>query len=211
MCTAPNNKAFDNLAEGTIESLLEPENKDQLANILLYHVAPGEYPSSSFSNGQEITMTNDDFVHVSVSRAIMKQRKKIKRGVVPYMSDTTGIKINNANVIKADIRALNGIVHVIDTVLLPGEYTKSSGHGGSMQGYSKSSKRGKTSKSAKVSKSAKIGMFSNSYDICVCCILLTYCSHLLLLYSVVYHSKSAKKKGNKASKSKGSKGKWTKK
>ena len=193
--TAPNNKAFDNLAEGTVESLLLPENKDQLANILLYHVALGAaIQSTELSDGQEIKMANEDSVHVSISRAIMKQRKKMKRGIVPYLTDTTGIKINTANVITPDIRALNGIIHVIDEVLLPGEYKKSSGGGSMHGGHSKSSKRGKTSKSAKVSKSAKIGMCSNIYDMCACCISLTYCSHLLPLYSVVYHSKSAKKK-----------------
>jgi len=140
-------------------------------------------------------MANDDTVHVSVSRAIMKQRKKMKRGVVPYMSDTTGIKINTANVIKADIRALNGIVHVIDTVLIPKEYTKSGhGAGGATHAASKSTKkRSKASKSAKVSKSAKAVTKSKSAK------------------AVVHHAKSSKKQGNKASKSKGSKGKWTKK
>ena len=188
MCTAPNNKAFGKLPAGTVESLLQPENKDQLVDILLYHVAPGEYPSSSLSNGQEIKMANDDSVHVSVSRAIMKQRKRMKRGVVPYISDTTGIKINTANVITPDIRALNGIVHVIDTVLIPGEYTKS-GNGGSIHQYSKSSKRGKASKSAKRSKTSKSAKVSKSAK-------------------AVVHYSTAKKKG-KSSKSKG--GKWTKK
>ena len=159
--TAPNDEAFSRLPAETVQSLFLPENKDQLANILLYHVAPDEYPSSSLSNGQEITMANEDSIHVSVSRAIMKQRKRMKRGVVPYISDTTGIKINNANVIKADIRALNGIVHVIDEVLLPGE--AGSKQGGSMHGgYSKSSKRGKTSKSAKRSKTSKSAKVSKS-------------------------------------------------
>ena len=190
LCTAPNNKAFAKLPEGTVQSLLLPENKDQLVDILLYHVASGEYPSSSLSNGQEITMANEDSVHVSVSRAIMKQRKKMKRGVVPYLPDTTGIKINTANVITPDIRALNGIIHVIDTVLLPGEYTKSGHGGGSTHAASKSAKkRSKASKSTKVSKSAKAVTKSKSAK-----------------------AKSAKKKGNnKASKSKGSKDKWTKK
>jgi len=113
----------------------------------------------------------------------MKQRKKMKRGVVPYMSDTTGIKINNANVIKADIRALNGIVHVIDEVLLPGEYTKSGHGGGSMHGgYSKSSKRGKTSKSAKRSKTSKSAKVSKSAK------------------AVIIHAKSSKKGKSKGKK-----------
>ena len=96
---APTNDAFSALPEGTLESLLLPENKDKLVAILSYHVVPGKVKSTDLSDGM---------------MAKTVQGSEIKVGV----SDS-GIKINDASVTSADIEASNGIVHVIDKVILP--------------------------------------------------------------------------------------------
>ena len=95
---APTDEAFAKLPEGTIPTLLKPENKDQLANILLYHVVPGVVMAKDVKAG-EVKAANDGTLGVTVS--------------------DWGVKINDSKVIKTDIEALNGVVHVIDTVLLP--------------------------------------------------------------------------------------------
>lgn len=96
---APTDQAFAALPEGTLESLLKPENKDQLASILKYHVVAGKVKSSDLSNGQKAATVQGEKVGVS-----------IKNGKV---------KIDDAQVIMADVEAKNGIVHVIDKVILP--------------------------------------------------------------------------------------------
>ena len=95
---APTDEAFAKLPENTIPTLLKPENKDQLANILLYHVVPGVVMAKDVKAG-EVKAANDGTLGVTVS--------------------DWGVKINDSKVIKTDIEALNGVVHVIDTVLLP--------------------------------------------------------------------------------------------
>ena len=96
---APTDQAFAALPEGTLESLLKPENKDQLASILKYHVVAGKVKSSDLSNGQKAATVQGEKVGVS-----------IKNGKV---------KIDDAQVVMADVEAKNGIVHVIDKVILP--------------------------------------------------------------------------------------------
>lgn len=96
---APTNEAFAALPAGTVESLLKPENKDQLVAILTYHVVAGKVMSGDLSNGQKAATVQGEKVDVS-----------IKGGKV---------KISGANVIAADVLAKNGVVHVIDKVILP--------------------------------------------------------------------------------------------
>lgn len=95
---APTNEAFDALPEGTVNFLLLPENIEQLQDILKYHVVATSAPSSSLVSGDVETLYGE-FVTVLVSDA--------------------GIMVNDANVVTADIMASNGVIHVIDMVLLP--------------------------------------------------------------------------------------------
>jgi len=99
---APTNDAMANLPEGTLETLLLPENKDQLVNLLQYHVVPGNVHSSDLSDGDVETL-NGDTVDVDIDE------------------DDGAVTVNDANVIAANILASNGIIHVIDAVLLPPE------------------------------------------------------------------------------------------
>ena len=96
---APTNDAFAALPAGTVETLLRPENKDQLIAILTYHVVPGKVMSTDLSDGMTATTVNGAAIDISVSGE--------------------GVMINNAKVTAADIGAANGVVHVIDTVILP--------------------------------------------------------------------------------------------
>ena len=94
---APTNDAFAALPAGTVDQLLLPENIDQLQDILKYHVVAGSYPSSSLPTG-DVTTVNGDPVTITVSES--------------------GVMVNDANVTMADIMASNGIILVIDSVLL---------------------------------------------------------------------------------------------
>ena len=96
---APTNEAFASLPEGTLASLLKPENKDQLVSILTYHVVAGKVMSGDLSNGMKATTVNGNTVTIGVS--------------------DKGVTVNDANVSAADISAKNGVVHVIDKVILP--------------------------------------------------------------------------------------------
>jgi uncharacterized surface protein with fasciclin (FAS1) repeats len=96
---APTNEAFEALPAGTLDDLLKPENKDQLTDVLTYHVVAGDVMSSDLTDGQEITTLQGDTLTV-----------KITDGVVT---------INGATVTTADVDASNGVVHIIDQVLLP--------------------------------------------------------------------------------------------
>ena len=95
---APTDDAFAKLPKGTIADLLKPENKDKLVAILTYHVIGGKVLSADLKEGMEAPTVNGSNVTVSLS---------------------SGAKINGANVISADIKTKNGVIHVIDTVLLP--------------------------------------------------------------------------------------------
>lgn len=96
---APTDEAFAALPKGTLESLLKPENKDKLVAILTYHVVSGKVMSTDLSNGQKAATVQGGNVNVSINNA--------------------GVKINDAKVIAADVKAKNGVVHVIDKVILP--------------------------------------------------------------------------------------------
>ncbi|MGI9393657.1 MAG: fasciclin domain-containing protein [Boseongicola sp.] len=104
---APVNDAFAALPEGTVETLLQPENKGQLTNVLLYHVDDRNLPAAGIPNGSNY------FKPVLASERLCIT--KSSDGVM--IADGTG---EMANVIIADIQADNGVIHVIDKVLLPG-------------------------------------------------------------------------------------------
>ena len=104
---APVNDAFAALPEGTVETLLKPENKDQLTNILLYHVDDRNLAAAAIPAGSNY------FKPVLASERLCIT--KSSNGVM--IADGTG---EMANVIIADIQADNGVIHVIDKVLLPG-------------------------------------------------------------------------------------------
>ena len=102
---APTDDAFAKLPAGTVQSLLKPENREQLANILKYHVVPGRvYSEQVVTAGQVETLTGTN-VRISVEHG--------------------KAKVNNANLVATDIDASNGVIHVIDQVLLPGSNAKS--------------------------------------------------------------------------------------
>jgi uncharacterized surface protein with fasciclin (FAS1) repeats len=96
---APTNTAFDKLPAGTVDGLLKPEKKDDLANILQYHVSLGVFKVDQFTDGQVIGQVNGDNIKISV-----KDGKVMLNGVATII---------------ASIPASNGIIHVIDCVLLP--------------------------------------------------------------------------------------------
>ncbi|SHL82820.1 Uncaracterized surface protein containing fasciclin (FAS1) repeats [Roseovarius marisflavi] len=104
---APINDAFAALPEGTVETLLRPENKDQLTSVLLYHVDDRNLPAAG------IPLGSNYFKPVLASERLCIT--KSSDGVT--IADGTG---EVANVIIADIKADNGVIHVIDKVLLPG-------------------------------------------------------------------------------------------
>ncbi|MCE8000969.1 MAG: fasciclin domain-containing protein [Rhodobiaceae bacterium] len=95
---APTDEAFAALPEGTVESLLLPENKDQLIAILTYHVVPGKVMSTDLS---------DDMTAATV-----------QGGDITIDLDN-GVMVNDASVVTADIETSNGVIHVIDKVILP--------------------------------------------------------------------------------------------
>lgn len=95
---APTDEAFAKLPAGTVDELLKPENKDKLTAILTYHVLPGEVTSSDLSDGMMAKTVEGEDVTVELGDAVM---------------------INDATVTAPDIEASNGVIHVIDTVLMP--------------------------------------------------------------------------------------------
>lgn len=98
---APTDEAFAKLPEGTVESLLKPENKDKLVAILTYHVIPGKAMAADVVklNGKSVKTVQGGSAKVTVSNG--------------------GVKVDKANVIKTDIVTSNGVIHVIDAVILP--------------------------------------------------------------------------------------------
>jgi uncharacterized surface protein with fasciclin (FAS1) repeats len=96
---APTNAAFAKLPKGAVANLLKPENKEQLKKVLTYHVVSGAVPSSKLKNGQKVATVEGSSISV-----------QIRRGQV---------KVNNAAVTTANIKATNGIIHVIDRVIMP--------------------------------------------------------------------------------------------
>ena len=96
---APTDEAFAKLPEGTVENLLKPENKDQLTAILTYHVVAGSVTADKVVSLSEAPTVNGQSVAISV--------------------DGSKVQVDNANVVATDIMASNGVIHVIDTVILP--------------------------------------------------------------------------------------------
>ena len=104
---APLNDAFDALPAGTVESLLQPENKDQLTNVLLYHVDDRKLTAGMIPSGSNY-----------FKPILASERLCITAGADGVsIADGTG---EMANVVIADIMADNGVIHVVDKVLLPG-------------------------------------------------------------------------------------------
>ena len=96
---APTDEAFAKLPEGTVENLLKPENKEQLVAILTYHVVPGKVMSSDIA-GKTAQVPTVEGSELAVDA-------------------TNGVMVDNAKVVMADVEASNGVIHVIDTVVLP--------------------------------------------------------------------------------------------
>lgn len=97
---APTDAAFAALPAGTVEDLLKPENKDRLTAILTYHVVPGKVMSTDLSEGLTAATVQGAEVTITLEG---------------------GAKVNGANISTADIEATNGVIHVIDAVILPPE------------------------------------------------------------------------------------------
>jgi uncharacterized surface protein with fasciclin (FAS1) repeats len=96
---APTDEAFAALPEGTVENLLKPENKDQLVAVLTYHVVPGKVMAA-------------DVVGLS-------EAATVQGGKVDIQVKDGNVMIDGANVVTADIETSNGVIHVIDSVILP--------------------------------------------------------------------------------------------
>ena len=95
---APTDDAFAALPEGTVESLLMAENLDQLVAILTYHVVPGAVMLGDLSDGMMATTVQGSDITIGTMG---------------------GVTVNGANVVTADIEASNGVIHVIDAVIMP--------------------------------------------------------------------------------------------
>jgi uncharacterized surface protein with fasciclin (FAS1) repeats len=95
---APTDEAFSKLPAGTVDTLLKPENKPMLTAILTYHVAPGRFEADDVMARTNLATLNGQRIDIDARR---------------------GVRVDNANVIKADIECANGVIHVIDRVILP--------------------------------------------------------------------------------------------
>ncbi len=96
---APTDEAFAKLPAGTLDTLLKPENKEKLKAILTYHVVPSKAMAKDLKDGQEVKTVNGKEVAVRI--------------------DGSKVMVGDATVSKADIATSNGVIHVIDSVLLP--------------------------------------------------------------------------------------------
>ncbi|WP_372340480.1 fasciclin domain-containing protein [Parvularcula sp. IMCC14364] len=95
---APTDAAFAALPSGTVETLLKPENKDQLVSILTYHVVAGKVLSTDLQDDMQAATVNGAKINIDLDN---------------------GVTINDADVVIADVKTSNGVIHVIDKVLLP--------------------------------------------------------------------------------------------
>lgn len=102
---APTNAAFAKLPEGTVDTLLKPENRHQLQQILTFHVVKGELPAERVIESREATTLQGQRVDIMTNRN--------RDGSV------AGVTVNGADVVQTDIRASNGVIHVIDEVIMP--------------------------------------------------------------------------------------------
>jgi uncharacterized surface protein with fasciclin (FAS1) repeats len=96
---APTDAAFAALPEGTVEGLLKPENKEQLQAILLYHVVSGKIMAGDIGSGA--------------------QPATLQGATIDVVGSKSGVTVNGANVVSADVMTSNGVIHVIDAVILP--------------------------------------------------------------------------------------------
>jgi len=97
---APTDEAFAKLPEGIVENLLKPENKDQLVEVLTYHVVPGKTMSSDIAGEKlEVATVEGEMVTIDASNGT--------------------VMVDEATVVQADIETDNGVIHVIDTVIMP--------------------------------------------------------------------------------------------
>ena len=97
---APTNEAFAALPEGTVENLLKPENKSTLARIIKFHASPGKYEGDLFKDGQRLFQASGHYVDVK--------------------KDGDKVTVHGANIL-GTVQASNGVVHVVDKVMLPPE------------------------------------------------------------------------------------------
>ncbi|MDY6938715.1 MAG: fasciclin domain-containing protein [Cyanobacteriota bacterium] len=95
---APTDEAFAALPEGVLDALLLPENQEALTQILTYHVVPAEVPASDVATGTVASVAGED---------------------LNLVADPNGVTVNEATVVQPDVEASNGVIHVIDAVLLP--------------------------------------------------------------------------------------------
>ena len=98
---APTDEAFAKLPAGTLDNLLKPENKQQLTDILTYHVVSGKVMAADVAGMDEAKSVNGKMIDVEAAGG--------------------SVKVNGATVTAADVAASNGVIHVIDTVILPPE------------------------------------------------------------------------------------------
>jgi len=96
---APTDEAFNKLTPGKLAELLQPENKDWLVDVLKYHVVPGRMMSSQLRQMSQAGAANGQILHLSVSQG--------------------QLMVDGATIIKANIKCTNGVIHVIDSVLMP--------------------------------------------------------------------------------------------
>ncbi len=97
---APTNEAFKKLPEGTVETLIEPENKEKLTSILTYHVVSGAWKAGDLKEGEQMV-------------------KSVNGKDLKITKNDGGVWINDAKVVIADVISSNGVTHIIDTVLMP--------------------------------------------------------------------------------------------
>ena len=95
---APTNEAFAALPEGALDDLLKPENKDKLVSILTYHVVPAKVMAADVAPGDVETVNGESFT-------------------IAVEGDT--VKVDDATVVQTDVKASNGVIHVIDAVIMP--------------------------------------------------------------------------------------------
>lgn len=109
---APTNAAFDALPAGTVDGLLEPDSKDQLTGVLTYHVVEGSLDAAALT--QQIEAGNGEARLTTVAGGELVARANPAGGVT-----ITDAQANTANVTTADLRSSNGVIHVVDKVLMP--------------------------------------------------------------------------------------------
>ena len=108
---APTNAAFDNLPKETVESLFKPESKERLETILMYHVVPGKW------NAADIARLIEDGNGKAKIKTVNGGALTVwAKGDATYITDENGA---SAKIIVADVNQTNGVIHVVDAVLLP--------------------------------------------------------------------------------------------